>query len=617
MIKKVIIVIGLFMILISVGVVFSNIKEDEPFKINLLSPTAKPTIGYGIMIKEDDDSKKDNYYLSIDISEEVSLNELLNKVIEENKDNSIQLIRTIHETKDIDQNVSEIIAIIEGMPSENKEIMLSLIPSDNTTDQIYNSTYTKVKDELKSKQAGKIDLVWYPKTKESIASIPVDVNWMGIVVKGPRDMELLEVLYKKFPEKSVIINECIADIYMEDVKNGIDAINHLYYTTVCKYPNTKMIYNTSIYKDSLGKYQANYEDLLREPWITALELEEVQNRAGAYKELVAYTQLSGTTSMILETKADDPIGYVEYKWNNADLTQKIRKPYLLTVDTTKLHNGINRLSIIRYDSKGTVIDKRKVDVKVHNSNIPERAIRRGPQYDISQKTTYKKSYIPVLMYHKFDYNVSADDHSMFVSADQFEDQIKEMLSAGYTPITFYDLKCYLDGKGGLPPKPVIITTDDGYMNNYTIAYPILKKYDVQATYFITTEFIGTKTASDHFTWEQAREMEESGLIDIQSHTHSHALLNQLSEEEVNYQVSMSFGLIEQNLGKRDVSVFSYPQFRDSNKTRKLLKELGVDLQITHLAKRRPKTTNDNVQRIHVTNDLNGEELVEKIKELTE
>jgi biofilm PGA synthesis lipoprotein PgaB len=617
MIKKGIIIIGLFMILISVGVVFSYAKEDQPFKINLLTQNAKPTLGYGIMVKGEDDSKKDNYYISIDLSKEMSLSESSSKIIKENKDKSIQLMCTIDETKNIDQNVSEIVSVIKDLPSENQKIMLSLIPSENMTDQDYSSIYTQVKDKLKSEKEKKIDLVWYPNTKESIASIPTDINWIGVTVKTPKDMAMLEDLYKKFPKSAIVVNEGIADAYMNDIKNGIDAINHLYYTAAYKYPNIKMIYNTSIEMGTNEKYQRNYEELLKEPWITALKLKESETRINPYIELEDYMQLSGNTSIILETQLDEQIGYVEYKWNNGNLTQNIRKPYLLTIDTNELHNGINRLSVIRYDNKGVIIDKRKVDVKVNNSNVSKRAMRRGTQYHISQKTTYKKPYIPVLMYHKFDYNVDPNEHSMFVSASRFEDQIKEMVNEGYTPITLYDLKRYLDGDGGLPQKPVIITADDGYMNNYTIAYPILKKYNAQATFFITTEFIGTKTASDHFTWEQAREMEESGLIDIQSHTHSHALLNQLREQEIKYQVSMSMGLIEQNLGKRDVKVFSYPEFRDSSKTRKILKTLGIDLQITDLANRRSKTTDENVQRIHVTNDLSGKELVAKIRHLTE
>ena len=617
MIKKAIIIVGLFMILLSVGVVFSYAQEEQPFRINLLAREAKPTIGYGLIVEENDTSTKDHYYISLDISKETSLSESLSKRIEENKDKSIQLIRTIDEGKTIDQNVKEIVAIIGSLPSQNQQITFSLIPTEAVTQETYSSTYSKVKDKLKAEGQGKINLVWYPKNKESILSAPTGVSLVGTAVRTPKDMEILDALYKKFPEKSIVVNEYIADAYKGDIKNGIDVINQLYYTVACEYPQIRIIYNTNTEMKTEEKYQKNYGELLKEPWLTTLKLDESVSRVSAYTELGDNAQLVGKVSIILETQPHEQIGYVEYKWNNAQIAQKINKPFLLTINTSELHNGTNRLAVIRYDSNGVIIDKRKVDVKVHNTNIPRRAIRRGTQYHISQKTTYKRPYIPVLMYHKFDYIVSPNDKSMFVSESMFEDQMKELLSAGYTPITFYDLKRYLDGDGGLPPKPFIITADDGYMNNYTIAYPILKKYNAQATFFITTEFIGTKTVSDHFSWEQAREMEESGLIDIQSHTHSHALLNQLSDQEVTYQVSMSFGLIEQNLGKRDVKVFSYPEFRDSLKTRKLVKDVGVQLQVTDLANWRSKTTYDNVQRIHVTNDLSGKQLVTKIKQLTE
>lgn len=165
---------------------------------------------------------------------------------------------------------------------------------------------------------------------------------------------------------------------------------------------------------------------------------------------------------------------------------------------------------------------------------------------------------------------------------------------------------------------MIITADDGYLSNYETAFPILKKYNIPATYFITTQYIGTTTMYPHFTWENAKEMEESGLIDIQSHTHSHLLMSKLSKDEVLYQALISFGLIEQKLGERDVKVLSYPQFYNNKKTRKLLEEAGIDLQVTNLAKRYfSKTQCTDVKRIHVGNFTTPELLIEEIKKVTE
>ena len=79
----------------------------------------------------------------------------------------------------------------------------------------------------------------------------------------------------------------------------------------------------------------------------------------------------------------------------------------------------------------------------------------------------------------------------------------------------------------MPENPIAITFDDGYLSNYEIAYPILKELNIPATIFIVTSTVGLdessgKVSTPHFTWDQAREMQESGIIDIHSHSHSHS-----------------------------------------------------------------------------------------------
>ena len=73
----------------------------------------------------------------------------------------------------------------------------------------------------------------------------------------------------------------------------------------------------------------------------------------------------------------------------------------------------------------------------------------------------------------------------------------------------------------LPQNSILITFDDGYKNNYTLAFPILKKYNMKATIFLNTKFIEKDEA--YLNWDEIREMYESGLIDFQLHTHSHQL----------------------------------------------------------------------------------------------
>ena len=124
----------------------------------------------------------------------------------------------------------------------------------------------------------------------------------------------------------------------------------------------------------------------------------------------------------------------------------------------------------------------------------------------------RKSFVLCLMYHSVDNEKGKG--GIFVN--EFEEHIKwikdkrtfkmeELKNLNYT----------------LPKNSILITFDDGYKNNYTLAFPILKKYNIKATIFLNTKFIG----KDEFylNWAEIKEMYESRLVDFQLHTHSHQL----------------------------------------------------------------------------------------------
>lgn len=131
--------------------------------------------------------------------------------------------------------------------------------------------------------------------------------------------------------------------------------------------------------------------------------------------------------------------------------------------------------------------------------------------------------VPILMYHNIDEMESSGET---ISAAAFEEQISALVENGYTGITFEDLISYVDHGTALPEKPVIITFDDGYLSNYEYAFPILKKYNMCATIFVIGYSFGCDTYKEtgekiypHFGAAEAKEMCESGLISIQSHTY--------------------------------------------------------------------------------------------------
>lgn len=131
--------------------------------------------------------------------------------------------------------------------------------------------------------------------------------------------------------------------------------------------------------------------------------------------------------------------------------------------------------------------------------------------------------IPVLMYHAV-----SDDMwgywDLFVSPKDMEAHLQYLQENGYMTITFEDLP-YVTAED----KPVMLTFDDGYDDNYTELFPILQKYNAKATIFCITGSIG----NEHMlTREQIREMSDSGLVSIQSHTVTHPYLGSSDLETV-------------------------------------------------------------------------------------
>lgn len=128
----------------------------------------------------------------------------------------------------------------------------------------------------------------------------------------------------------------------------------------------------------------------------------------------------------------------------------------------------------------------------------------------------KSLNIPIILYHNLNPTIPG---SMTVTPQKFEANLKLLKDNGFTFIPLKEAVEYLQGKrDSLPPKPVVLTADDGWESVYTYMYPITKKLKIPVTLFIYPESISTK----HFlTWDQLQELKNSGLFDIQGHTYSH------------------------------------------------------------------------------------------------
>ena len=126
------------------------------------------------------------------------------------------------------------------------------------------------------------------------------------------------------------------------------------------------------------------------------------------------------------------------------------------------------------------------------------------------------SKILVLNYHQ----VGNTFNPLAITPSDFSTQMAYLINNGYIPITPDELESGLNGEIELPEKPVLITFDDGYDDNYLNAFPILKGYGIRATIFVVPAFVGKK---NYLTWEQIKEMSDNG-ISIQSHNLNHTKL---------------------------------------------------------------------------------------------
>lgn len=134
-------------------------------------------------------------------------------------------------------------------------------------------------------------------------------------------------------------------------------------------------------------------------------------------------------------------------------------------------------------------------------------------------------FVPIIMYHSIlkDENMWGD---YVLSPVELEKDIVYLKTNGYTPIFVNDLISYVNYGEKLPSKPVIISFDDGYYNNYTYLFPLLKKYDFKATISVVGSFTENYSSGEEepnpsyscLRWQDINEMRNSGYVEICNHT---------------------------------------------------------------------------------------------------
>lgn len=253
-----------------------------------------------------------------------------------------------------------------------------------------------------------------------------------------------------------------------------------------------------------------------------------------------------------------------------------------------------------------------------------------PKEVIEIDKAFTEVNVPIIMYHHIEENEDLLNDFM-VTPEKLERDIIKIIDMGYTPISYTELYDFVNNGGLLPDKPLLVTFDDGYESNYIYLYPLLKKYNMKATISVIGEMVGKDAHNDmaaykHFNYDEAREMYNSGLVDIQTHTYSlHDLNNRVGikikqgEDESEYKKIVSDDIIKsvtelsKEVGSKKL-VFTYPYGAYDDLTEDVLNDLGFEITVTtdsginHI-ERGKKDTLLKLKRYNITNNTNLDEIL--------
>ncbi len=178
--------------------------------------------------------------------------------------------------------------------------------------------------------------------------------------------------------------------------------------------------------------------------------------------------------------------------------------------------------------------------------------------------------VPVLMYHKIGPEAGND---AVIAEARFAEHMEYLHRHGYRTLSLTELEDYLAGRMELPPKPVVITFDDGYRDTYEVALPILKRYGFKSAIFVLLN-----DSERYLTWTEMREMKAAGM-DVEPHGYTHRDLGAMSPAQQAAEIAKAKEILDRGLGQ-DSRYFCYPNGSYDGSTLRLLRENGFRLAVT-------------------------------------
>ena len=184
--------------------------------------------------------------------------------------------------------------------------------------------------------------------------------------------------------------------------------------------------------------------------------------------------------------------------------------------------------------------------------------------------------VSVLMYHHIQEEEIAKKNgqtNLTVTPEFFRKHLQYLKDNNYSVITMAELKNFFDNGVKLPSKPVLITIDDGYKDNYEVAYPILKEFGARATIFTAT---GLLNNPGYMTWDDLNQMKD--LVYFANHTWSHHSSSG-TKEKLTEEITLADKQLADH-GLNPQKIFAYPYGGAGKTAEEVLKTNGYEIAFT-------------------------------------
>ena len=197
--------------------------------------------------------------------------------------------------------------------------------------------------------------------------------------------------------------------------------------------------------------------------------------------------------------------------------------------------------------------------------------------------------VPILTYHKLGVPSSRSTRrGLHTSPAAFDGHLSFLAQRGFTFCDFQDLLEVQRGSTTLPERPVLLTFDDGHLDTYTRALPLLVKHRAKATVFVVAGDLGRRglhwpeasdaEAVDLMSWDQAAELQAAG-VRIEAHGWSHRRMDRLPAAELRGELQRTRATIRERLGYESIAL-AYPDGSTSPECASVVSEAGFEFACT-------------------------------------